>query len=154
VKKFNYWLILIIVTYGFIELSSFAGLFLLNKFRHVNYEPADVISNRHADAIDNFIKEKTNYISFSPALGWSIKENGSSKNYQANSFGIRSNKDYTFTPPRGCRRVSTFGDSFTHCDEVKNNETWQAIMESYDSNIEVRRWTPIQIPHCFNWLYV
>lgn len=136
-KKFNYWIILVIIVYGFIELSSYGGLFLLNKVRHINYEPADVISNRHVNIIDNFIKEKIDYISFSSTLGWSIKENGTSKLYKSNSSGIRSNKEYALHPPRGIRRVSTFGDSYTHCDEVKNDETWQAFMESYDSNMEV-----------------
>lgn len=136
-KKFNYWIILVIIAYGFIELFSYGGLHLLNKYRHIKYEPVDVMSTRHSDLIKHFMEQKTNYLSFSPALGWSIKENGSSKLYQANSSGIRSNKEYAFTPPRGVRRVSTFGDSFTHCDNVKNNETWQAFMESYDSNIEV-----------------
>ena len=136
-KKFNYWIILVIIVYGFIELFSYGGLLLLNKYRHIKYEPIDVISTRHSDIIKHFMEQKTNYVSFSPTLGWSIKDNGSSKLYQANSSGIRSNKEYAFIPPRGVRRVSTFGDSFTHCDGVKNNETWQAIMESHDSNIEV-----------------
>lgn len=136
-KKFNYWIILIIIVYGFTELLSYGGLFLLNKYLHIKYKPIDVISTMHSNIINNFIEQKTNYASFSPTLGWSIKENGSSKLYQANSSGIRSNKEYAFTPPRGVRRISTFGDSYTHCDDVNNNETWQAFMESYDSNIEV-----------------
>jgi hypothetical protein len=40
-------------------------------------------------------------------------------------------------PPQGVRRIAAFGDSFTHCDEVKNHETWQAIMEGFDTNLEV-----------------
>ena len=136
-KKFYYWIILVTIVWGFTELFSYGGLFLLNKYHHIKYEPVDMISTRHADIINNFIEQKTNYISFSSTLGWSIKENGSSELYQANSSGVRSNREYAFSPPRGVRRISTFGDSFTHCDDVKNNETWQAIMESYDSNIEV-----------------
>lgn len=124
------------MTYGFIELISYGGLFFLNKYRQIKYEPIDVISTRHQERINYFIAQKTNYYLFSTSLGWTIKKNGSTRLYQANSSGIRSNKEYSFTPPRGTRRVSTFGDSYTHCDDVKNNETWQAILESYDSNRE------------------
>jgi len=136
-KKFYYWMILVIIVYCFIEIFSYGALILLKKHRHIKYELFDVISNKHADIINNFIEQKTNYISYSPTLGWTIKENGSSKLYQANSSGIRSNREYAITPPRGIRRVSTFGDSFTHGNDVKNHETFQAIMESYDQNIEV-----------------
>lgn len=137
VKKFNYWIILVIITYGFTELITYGGLFLLEKYRQIKYEPVDVISTRHADIINNFIEQKTNYVTFSPNLGWAIKRNGSSKLYRANSSGIRSDKEYALTPRRGVLRISAFGDSFTHCDGVSNNETWQSIMESYDSNMEV-----------------
>jgi len=136
-KKFYYWMILVIIVYCFIELISYGGMLLLKKHHHIKYEPVDVISTKHTDIINNFIEQKTNYISYSPTLGWTIKNNGSSKLYQANSYGIRSNREYAFTPPRGIRRVSTFGDSFTHGARVKNHETFQAIMESYDQNIEV-----------------
>lgn len=136
-KKFSYCTILVIISYCFIELFSYGGLLFLNKYRHVRYEPADVISTKQSHILNNFIEQKNKYLSFSPLLGWSIKKNGKSKLYQANSSGIRSNREYALTPPRGIRRVSTFGNSFTHCDDVKNSETWQAIMESYDSNIEV-----------------
>jgi hypothetical protein len=136
VKNFKHWTVLVIITYGFIELISYGGLFLLNNYRQIKYEPIDVISTRHSDIINNFIEQKTNYVSYSSSLGWTIKENGSSRLYQANSAGIRSHKEYAFTPPRGIRRISTFGDSYTHCDNVKNNETWQAVLESYDSNRE------------------
>ena len=119
------------------ELCATFGLHLLNKYRDLRYEPADVLSAKHSEIIRNLIDQKTNYLFFSPTLGWTIKKNGSSDLYQANSYGIRSDKEYALSPPDGIRRVSTFGDSFTHCDDVKNNETWQAIMESHDANIEV-----------------
>ncbi len=136
-KKFNYWIILIVLTYGFIELFSYGGLFFLNKFRHIAYAPVDMISTKHQKIITEFKEQKTNYYIHSPTLGWSIKENGVSELYQSNSSAIRSNREYAITTPSGIRRISTFGDSFTQCADVKNNETWQSIMENYNSNIEV-----------------
>jgi hypothetical protein len=136
-KKIRFWIILTIITYGSIELVSFGGLSLLNRFHHIDYQPADVISSKHTDIIKTIINENTGYVSFHPTLGWSIKANGTSELYRSNSSGIRSNREYTSHPSPGIRRVLTFGDSFTHCDGVENDETWQANMESYDPNIEV-----------------
>ena len=136
-KKYHYFIITVILAYILMELSASFGLYVLNKYFDSRYEPADVLSAKHSDIIRNLIDQKTNYLSFSPTLGWTIKKHGSSELYQANSYGIRSDKEYAITPPDGIRRVSTFGDSFTHCDDVRNNETWQAIMERDDSNIEV-----------------
>ena len=136
-KKFNLWIILIILVYGFIELTSYSGLLFVNKYKHINYEPIDTISTKQQKSINRSLEQKSKYVSYSSTLGWTIKKNGTSKLYQANSAAIRSDREYAITPPRGVRRISTFGDSFTHGDDVKNNETWQAAMESYDSNIEV-----------------
>jgi len=137
VKRFYSWIILIIIAYSLMELCSYSGLLIINKYRHIRYDPVDKISTKHSGIIKDFIEQKSNYFVFSPTLGWSIKQNGFSELYQANSSGIRSDKEYTLSPSSGIRRVATFGDSFTHCDDVKNNESWQAIMESYNSTIEV-----------------
>ncbi|MBL93592.1 MAG: hypothetical protein CMH56_17460 [Myxococcales bacterium] len=95
------------------------------------------MSDRHRDIIGDLIARKSNYLAFSPTLGWSIKTNGSSKLAKANAAGMRSDKEYPPLPAPGHRRISTYGDSFTHGDEVKNSETWQAIMEATDSSLEV-----------------
>jgi len=136
-RKVAHWTVLILVSYAFVELCSYGGLYLLGKYHHVKYVPADVLSQKHSDTIKRFIEQKTSYYVFSSTLGWSIKENGHSELYQANSHGIRSDKEYSLTPPLGVHRVSTFGNSYTHCDDVNNNNTWQAIMEGNNSNLEV-----------------
>ena len=136
-KKFLFWIIVVFFTYCCIELLSYGGLFVLHKNQNITYEPADVISARHSKILKRYIEQKKNYSTLSPTLGWSIKENGSSGIYQANSAGIRSSREYAVTPPPGVLRVSTFGDSFTECAEVKNDHTWQTMMEKEIPNLEV-----------------
>ncbi len=136
-KRFYFWILSVIFLYGVIELLSYGGLFILNKYRNLPYEPVDVISARHSNIINSYIEQKTDFWSFSPTLGWSIKKNGSSPLYQANSAGLRSSREYAATPPPGVLRVSTFGNSFTFCADVKNDHTWQAMMERYFPNVEV-----------------
>ena len=136
-KKSFSWIFLALISYGLIELISYGGLFLLNKYKNISYTPADVISAGHSRIIRSFIDQTGSYLSFSPTLGWNIKPNGSLGLYQANSSGFRSSKEYALTPPPGVLRVSTFGDSFTHGDDVKNEDTWQAKMEQFGLNLEV-----------------
>ena len=136
-KKYYFWIVLGVFTYAFIELLSYGGLFILNKYQNIQYEPADVISPQHADIINSFIEQKTKYWAYSPTLGWSIKNNGVSEFYQANSAGLRGSREYAFAAPPGVFRVSTFGDSFTFGADVRNDQTWQAMMEKMDPNLEV-----------------
>ena len=53
-------------------------------------------------------------------LGWTVKPSGHSEEYRANSEGIRSDVSYSDAPAPGVLRIATFGDSFTHGDEVAN----------------------------------
>jgi hypothetical protein len=136
-RKYLYWASLIILLYVFAEGMSYGGLFILSKFSDIRYEPADMLSNRHRNILSRFINEEAEYNKYSPVLGWTIKEKGVLNLYRANSSGIRSNREYDLSPPGNVIRISAFGDSFTHCDEVKNDETWQATIENLDSGLEV-----------------
>ena len=136
-KKSFFWIFLAFLTYGLIELISYGGLFLLNTYKNMTYQPVDVVSAVHSHIIRSLTAQSASYLSFSPTLGWDIKPNGSLGLYQANSLGFRSSKEYALIPPPGVLRVSTFGDSFTHGDEVKNEDTWQAMMERFGHNLEV-----------------
>jgi hypothetical protein len=137
VKKYPFWILLVIFTYVVIELLSYGGLLILNKYHNKNYEPVDVMTARQSDIINKYIKQKIKFSALSPTLGWTIAENGSAKFYQANSAGIRSSREYALTPPPGVLRVSTFGNSYTFGAEVKNDHTWEARMERAVPNLEV-----------------
>jgi len=96
------------------------------------------LSEKQKQSLDNLRSGKTNYIIYSSTLGWTIKPNGFfSDRYLANSKGIRANKEYSLLPAKNQIRISSFGDSFTHCDDVKNEETWQEQLNRANSNLEV-----------------
>lgn len=136
-KKLAYWAVLLVVLYVVLELVSAGGLVLLEKFRHARYEPVDRLSKRQNAVIEDLLAGKSRYVAFSPTLGWSIKPNGASELYRANAAGLRSDREHALVPAEGARRIATFGDSFTHCDDVGNAETWQAFMEAQDPRTEV-----------------
>lgn len=77
------------------------------------------------------------YTSYDKELGWSIKKNGESGGFRANAEGIRADKEYDLNTSPDVVRIATFGDSFTHNDEVDNNQTWQRFIEKKDDKFEV-----------------
>lgn len=138
-KNRIFWLILAIGVYLFAESISLASLKLLSKINDIEYDPVKLtLSDRHREFIQKLIAEETSYIQLDPMLGWSIRKNGYVKGlYKANSDGIRADRDYQLIPPENVLRVASFGDSFTHCDDVSNQHTWQEYLTRIKPEWEV-----------------
>jgi hypothetical protein len=81
------------------------------------------------------------YIAFDQLLGWSIAPSmvgvAPKATYRANAEGLRASREYSQTPPETGPRLAAFGDSFTHCDDVENNECWTAQLEASTPGLEV-----------------
>jgi hypothetical protein len=140
-KKPIFFITLLLLTYFLIELFSFLGLVLLKKLRGVEYNPistASISTKYYQNVLQDLLDEKTTYLYHSSVLGWTIKPNGFWLDlYRANSKGIRGDKEYQTYPEKNIIRISTFGDSFTHCDGVKNEHTWQEQMNNDNPKLEV-----------------
>ncbi|MCC6179427.1 MAG: hypothetical protein IT305_29310 [Chloroflexi bacterium] len=80
------------------------------------------------------------YIAFDRDLGWTVAPDTSRRaddvTYRSNAAGIRSDHEYTLTPSAKGVRLTAFGDSFTHCDEVANDECWSARLEEMMPGVE------------------
>ena len=83
------------------------------------------------------LANKTDYIDFSAELGWTIKPNGQSPLYHANSHGFRGDRDYALQPDASVLRIAAFGDSYTHGDDVSNTDTWESQLERMHARLEV-----------------
>ena len=107
-----FWIMLIVLLYAFVEGLSYSYVFFNKQKLSIQYEPVDTLSNKKKKALRNFLRRtrrKNNYLKFSSTLGWTIKEHGKRGIlYQANSSGIRSNKEYELKPPDNVLRISTF----------------------------------------------
>jgi len=139
-KSFIFSIIVFLLVYCLLELSSFLGLAVLKKYRHIAYQPilTASLTADHQKTLRDLIQGKTTYLLHSAALGWTIKPQGRWYDlYRANSQGIRADRDYQPFPRSNAVRIATFGDSFTHGDEVKNNDTWQEQLNRLDHNLEV-----------------
>lgn len=106
--------------------------------------PRPLLNDNQQHILESWADNPERYVQFDPVLGWSIRPNAQAQvagaTYTANSIGIRSLREYELQPPAGVLRIGTFGPSFTHCDEVSDEATWQAQMEQSHSNIEVMNW--------------
>lgn len=137
-KKVIFSLLLILLVIFAIQAISLFGLIALKK-KNAAANPIHVnqLTQKQIDTLTELIQDQKKYIAHDPVLGWSIKPNGTSELYQANSQGIRSDREYDLKNPIHHTRIATYGDSFVHCDEVKNSETWQHYLQNYDSPIQV-----------------
>ena len=139
-RRILFTIIIILLIYSFIELPSLFGLFLLKKIRHIEYHPlqTDSLSEDHQNTLRILLDGKTTYLIHSLVLGWSIKPNGFWQDlYRSNSKGLRGDREYPVIPPNNSIRISSFGDSYTHCDDVKNEESWQEQLHNADHRLEV-----------------
>lgn len=136
-KKIIFTIISILLVILIVEGISAIGIIYLRKTKDQEYRPA--IKNRlsilQKENVHKILNHEEKYVTHSPVLGWTIKPKGSADQYRANAQGIRADREYTPYPDNKIR-IATFGDSFVHCDEVNNNETWQEHLNNIDSRLE------------------
>ena len=89
----------------------------------------------------NRIAAGETYITFDRVLGWTVAPNAvgvaPKATYRSNAAGLRGSHEYAQTPPETGPRLAAFGDSFTHCDDVENDECWTAQLETSTPGLEV-----------------
>jgi len=76
---------------------------------------------------------------FDAGLGWTWRPSSASEDglFQINALGARGPREYGLRPAPGKRRMATFGDSFTFCDEVSADDSFQVQLEELDPALEV-----------------
>ncbi len=138
-KKLAFSLVLLGVLWILVELACWAGLWALESYKGLEYTPALVqtLSDKHRGILEAHLGGSANYVVFDPGLGWTIRPNGGKRGYQANSRGIRANREYALQPPPGVLRLAAFGDSFTHASDVPNPAMWQQRLEELRPDFEV-----------------
>jgi hypothetical protein len=138
-KKIYFSCILAIIMYVSIELASLFILYWAEEYKGIRYTPISdrTLSSASQRKLERMLKDRLEYLAHDSILGWTIKKNGSYGKYRANAQSIRSDGIYEKTPPNDVIRIASFGDSFTHGDEVKNEETWQEVMSSLGEDLEV-----------------
>lgn len=127
------------IAYLLLEVGALAGLLLLDKSLGVRFAPVSTQELPPAvhDKLDDLLRRNDTYLQHDPALGWSVRPGATTGRYRANAQGLRGERDYPLRTPPGVVRIATFGDSFTHGDDVKYGGTWQAQLEPTLTGAEV-----------------
>lgn len=75
---------------------------------------------------------------FDPELGWEWKPGAADDAgmVHINSIGARGTREYAPTPPDGVTRLAFFGDSFTFCDEMPDESSFQHYLETRNDELE------------------
>ena len=128
--KLARWAVLILLMWIGLELAMAGGLFVLERLAGIRPKSLSVrsIPDRHRRDLGRILADDLDYLTYSAALGWTIKPGGRGDLYRANAQGLRADREFARVPPPGALRIAAFGDSFTHGDEVRNEETWQEIL--------------------------
>jgi hypothetical protein len=97
------------------------------------------MSREQRTILERVVSGAPTYLILSPSLGWTINPDSTSVDglNHSNSQGLRASRDYAPTPAPGRIRMAAFGDSFTHCNDVANDETWEAYLEARDRRLEI-----------------
>ncbi|WP_143301601.1 SGNH/GDSL hydrolase family protein, partial [Candidatus Entotheonella palauensis] len=138
-KTFALWCSLFVAVYLVIEGVFLGALLVSRKLQILSYLPvrSKTITPKHAAKIQDLLNGRERYLTYSAALGWTVKPNEAGTLYHSNAQGLRSTREYTSEPAPHMTRIVTFGDSFTHCDGVYNHETWQEVLNRLDERLEV-----------------
>lgn len=76
---------------------------------------------------------------FDPELGWTWRPSSRTADgaFTIDALGARGPREYAPRPPAGVTRVLTFGDSFTFCDEMPDDSTFEHYLEDRHRDFEV-----------------
>lgn len=110
------------------------GMRLIGRFTFLPYRPEAEAAGASWDRAG-----ASTYVIRDEDLGWAIKPNGESGEYTATSHGFRGPKNWATTSSilNGKIRISVYGDSFTHGDEVQFKDTWADQLQHLRTNLEV-----------------
>ena len=121
-----------------IEASSLGGLWLLEEIGGIHYTATPyTMTSSHRRILERLVAGEATYDVHSPTLGWTVKPDGERSLYRSNAQGLRAERSYAAFPREGAIRISTFGDSFTHGNDVDFWSTWQEQLGRVAPGLEV-----------------
>ena len=137
-KKTLFVSVAVFALWATVEALAWLGLAGVRRLRGIRYEPvARSLQAESRDAIQRMLNGELDYWTHDTALGWSVKPNGVSRLARSNSQAIRADRNFSLAPPEGTFRITTFGNSFIHGEEVGTEDTFQEILMRKGANLEV-----------------
>lgn len=130
IEKYFTAIILIVIGFFFIEVLFYVIINFVNKKFHWLIMAKDKSPILSKEGLEKFIE-----YGYDKEIGWIRKPNTShfengkygQTRWTINSKGSRTNPDYDDIDSK----ISCYGDSFTFCRQVNDNETWEHILSRF-----------------------
>lgn len=126
----------LVLAYALSEGICYLAQPLLGRLANLDLSPTSRIYERQRAAILEKMRSDRTNIVFDAETGWRYRANFRSTQQNSNSLGLRGTREYAPEPSPHVLRIAAFGDSFVYGNEVKDDETWAAQIES-STGIEV-----------------
>lgn len=110
------------------------GLKILGRVALLPYKPSATHVQQHRAKL-----KRSTYIIQDSDLGWALRPKGKAGPYTANAQGLRAPTElvYTASVPPGLLRISVYGDSFTHGDNLKHEKIWPTLLQKERPGVQV-----------------
>jgi hypothetical protein len=119
----------------FFEASGRVAVWALSG---LDLRPVHAIMKDQSRQIERLLdRTQPQWVEIHPVLGWRYAPHFRNQSQHMNSHALRSSREYEAVPPPSIIRVAAFGDSFVYGNEVRNPESWPALIEREDPGIEV-----------------
>lgn len=126
------WIIFVAIMsiYLMIEGMCFFGLALIKKKSGTQYDPIpSELSIKQRQSIQDLLRRKVGKnMALDPDLGWVPVS-------EANSAGMRDDREYKRVPAASTTRIAIFGDSFTYGSDVALNQSWGKQLAQLDPDV-------------------
>lgn len=130
--RFSILLVIAVFVWLVIEGISYLGLEWLDKYRNSNFTPINSeLTENQKLKLQRFLDLKEGEKNpHDPVLGWT-------NSHEANSAGMRDDREYDRKASSGITRLSTFGDSFTYGTDVVIDNTWEKQLVNMETSLQV-----------------
>lgn len=120
-------------------VAAEVGAWCLIRLRPQFGSPRLELTPAQRRATEEALADRTPYTRLDPRLGWVNRPNAVSADGLARTNGdaIRADRSYSRSLGTVRERVLTFGDSYTHGNEVTNSQTWQHHAEQSRPGLEM-----------------
>lgn len=133
-KSVSIRILAIFVVYLFLELLAFVGLKVVRELTGPPPPPnISELSQRQVESLTKVLNGTARYrkqMKPDPVLGWRPV-------IEANSAGMRDQKEYMVEPEENVLRIAAFGDSFTYGSDVALEDSWGQQLAKLNPSIQL-----------------
>ena len=133
-----FWVALVLLVGGCVEAAAYVAEWASTRVFDEPIRRRSAILREQTDRIGSLLDSSHHgSLALDSLLGWRYRPGYSSETDHLNAQGLRARREYAPIPATGTWRVAAFGDSFVYGNEVRDEDTWCALLEAGAGDLEV-----------------